>query len=120
MCKNHILQKAIALASLMPNDKYRLVAIITNKRGEILSVGHNSFTKSHPLQAYYAIRVGTEKRIFIHAELDAITKIPFNSKPHAIYIVRVNKKNKPCLSKPCNICQQAIKDVGIKNIYYTE
>lgn len=112
-----MLNKAINIAKQINVGKYRLACIITDKRSRIISSGVNSYTKTHPRQAYYAKRYGNRDRIFLHAELDAI--IHCYEKPYAIYIARVNKKGLPCLAKPCKICQMAIKDVGIKKIVYT-
>ena len=53
--------------------KYRMGAIITDKRGEILSVGTNSYTKTHPLQAAFAAAYGEESRVFRHAEIHVIS-----------------------------------------------
>ena len=117
---NNIFQKAIKIAKKLPNQKYKLVAIITDKKGHILSIGKNSFSKSHPTQAYYAEKVGNRHCIFLHSEIDAIIKLKYTDIPNSIYIVRINQKGEPLLSAPCEICQRAIKDVGIKNIYYTE
>lgn len=113
-----LLNKAIKIAKGLPNQKYKLVAIITDKKGNILSIGKNSFSRSHPTQAYYAEKVGNKHKIFIHSEIDALVKC--KGTPYNIYVVRINKKGKCLLAKPCSICEMAIKDSGIKNIYYTE
>ena len=119
MNKNDIIQKGIKIASKLPDQKFKLVAIITDKKGRVLSIGKNSFTKTSPRQAYYAEKCGNRHKIYLHAELDAIIKLKYTDNPYAIYIVRINKKNEPVLSKPCKICQQALKDIKIKKIYYT-
>lgn len=115
-----MLNKAIKFASQIKSDKYRLCAIITDKKGNILSIGHNSYSKTHPRQFYFAKKVGTAHRIFLHAEIDALLKIPYGSIPNSIYIARVGKNKQPLLAKPCSICQMAIQDARIKNIYYTK
>jgi len=112
-----ILQKGIEIARELKRDKYRLVAITTDKRGHILSIGHNSYRKTHPRQAYYAEKIGNVHRIFLHAEMDALIKC--KKKPYAIYIIRVNNQGKPLLAKPCKICSMAIKDSGIEEVYHT-
>jgi deoxycytidylate deaminase len=115
-----MLNFAIQLASQIKSNKYRLCAIITDKKGIPLSIGNNSYTKSHPKQAYYAEKTGNKNRIFLHSELDAIIKLPYNSKPYAIYVARVGKNGQQLLARPCIICQEAIKDIGIRKIYYTK
>jgi len=112
-----ILDKAIEIASLLEGNKYKLCAIITDKRNKILSIGCNSFVKTNPLQKKYADRLGEPDKMYVHAEMGAIINLPYGSKPHNIYVARVNRK--PLLAKPCAICQLAIKEAGIQNIYYT-
>lgn len=115
-----ILNKAIEIASLLEGNKFKFCAIITDRKNNILSIGLNSFKKTSPLQKKYAEKTGQEKKIYNHCEIHAINKLPYGSKPRKIFIARVNKKDKPCLGKPCSICTMAIKDIGIKNIFYTE
>lgn len=115
-----MLTEAIRLAIKIQSNKYRLVAIITDAKDRILTIGVNSYTKSHPRQYYYACKCGNSKRIFLHAEISAIINLKRNDKPAKIYVARVNKKEEVALAKPCAICMEAIKDVGIKELYYTQ
>ena len=48
-----------------------IIAKCYDKRGQLLSVGVNSYTKTHPLQAYFAKKVGHSERQFLHAEIHA-------------------------------------------------
>lgn len=115
-----MINKAIKIANMISSDyKHRLCAVITDKKGKILSVGTNSYTKTHPIQHYYAKCCGNEERIYLHAEMSAIVSLPYNSKPHAIFIARVNGSGKSMLAKPCKICKHAINDTGIEKIDYT-
>jgi deoxycytidylate deaminase len=107
-------------ARLEGNKKvYSITAIIYDKRGNILSVGKNSYVKTHPLQAKYAERVGTPGKIFIHAEIDAIVKLRHHKKAHKIVVFRYDEFGAPRNAKPCPICQQAIAATGIKVIEHT-
>lgn len=36
-----------------------------------------------------------------------------------IYVARVDKKNKPQLSRPCSKCMKTIADAGIREVWYT-
>lgn len=114
-----IFKKAMKLLEKMPKQKYKLCAIITDKKGRILSKGFNSFEKTSPTQAYYAKKVGRRHQIFLHAELHALSKVPYTQEPYAIYVTRMNNKGEPMLAKPCRICSAAIKDSGIKEVYHT-
>ena len=98
--------------------RIRIVATIYDKKGRILSVGHNSYTKTHPLMMYYGRRCGCMNQPYLHAEVDAIVKLK-GGVPYKILIERYNKNGEPKLAAPCKICQEAIRDTGIKRIEYT-
>jgi hypothetical protein len=36
-----------------------------------------------------------------------------------LYVYRADKQGVPLLARPCASCMQLIKDLGIRNIYYT-
>ena len=56
----------------------------------------------------------------IHAELGCILGIPRKVTTGAdIYVCRVNRKGEFRNSKPCAMCHEALKYVGIKRVYYT-
>lgn len=96
-----------------------LTAIIYDKRGNILSIGKNSYVKTHPLQAWYARRLGEPTKIFLHAELAAIIKCRKATSASRIAVFRYGKDGTPRNARPCRICTQAIKEFGIKEIEYT-
>lgn len=101
-------------------SRYLLTAIIYDKHGMKLAEEHNSYIKTHPLQKFYATKVGTPKREYLHAEVRAIIKALKRGIPYKILISRINPKNgNTGLAKPCPICELAIKDAGIKRIEYT-
>lgn len=95
-------------------------AIIYDKRGRILSIGKNSYVKTHTIQAKYAKRVGLDEKIYIHAEIDAIVKCKNIDKAHKILVMRTLKSGRYGLAKPCPICADAINDTPIKEIEWTK
>lgn len=99
--------------------KQTVTAIIYNKRGRVISVGQNSYVKTHPLQAIHANKVGEEHKIFLHAEISAITKCKDIQKAHKIMIMRYDKQGNPVIAKPCKICLSAIRSTPIKVIEHT-
>ena len=96
-----------------------LTAVITDKRGMVLSVGKNSYSKTHTFQAKHAAKVGLEKKIYIHAEIDSILHCRDLSKAHKISVFRYGANGRPLNAKPCPICMSAIEEAGIKHIEYT-
>lgn len=113
---------------------FKLGCVITYK-GHIIGHGHNS-NKTNPLQKKYNMRYrkfnscNTKPiRHSIHAELSALLSVPYavgkdmDWNKASIYIYRISNGNKPYgygCAKPCNACAHAIRDFGIKNIYYTD
>lgn len=94
-------------------------AIIYDKRGRILSIGKNSYVKTHPLQAKHARACNEEHKLFLHAEIHAIVKCKDLDKAHRIVVTRFLQDGTPALAKPCKICQDAIKSTPIKIIEHT-
>ncbi len=97
-----------------------VTAIIYDKRGNVLSIGKNSYVKTHTLQAKYARKVGKEEAIYLHAEVHAITRCNNLKDAHRIAVFRYNADGTPANSKPCAICEAIIADLtNIKIIQHT-
>ena len=92
-------------------------ATIYNKKGKVIAVGHNSYIKTHPMQARIAKHVGLKEKIFLHAEIDALVRC--KEPPYKIKIERYTKNGDAALAKPCPICELAIKRAGISVVEYT-
>lgn len=103
----------------MSKKRFDVTAIIYDKRGNILSIGKNSYVKTHPLQARYAKQVGEEHKVFLHAEIHAIVKCPNIDLAHRIAIFRYNEAGLAVLAKPCKICQAAISKTRIQLVEHT-
>tara|TARA_Y100000310_G_C20630194_1_gene788217 strand:- start:793 stop:1248 length:456 start_codon:yes stop_codon:yes gene_type:complete len=55
-----------------------------------------------------------------HAELGCITGVPRAVSTGAdVYVCRVNRHGEYRSSKPCNMCHDVLKHVGVKRVYYT-
>ena len=96
-----------------------MTAIIYDRKGKVLSVGRNSYVKTHTLQAKHAEKVGLPDKQFLHAEVHAITKCRDLSKAHRIAVYRYGKSGQPLLAKPCPVCQSAIESVGMEIVEWT-
>ena len=104
--------------SIMKNRPV-LEARCYDKKGNLLSSATNSYKKTHPIQAYFAQRVGHPAKIYLHAEIAAIIKS--GDKPiHKLIVTRWNPKTHKALNaKPCPVCQEAIKAYGIKHTIWS-
>lgn len=110
----------------MQSDYHREhVGCIAVYQGKIIGVGYNS-EKTHPIQYYYnKYRNNNRNEYFVpklHAEINCINSIrhlDINFQKIKLYIYRVLNDKPYGISRPCPSCMAAIKDFGIKNIYYT-
>lgn len=89
---------------------HKLVALVVSKN-KILSVGYNS-RKTHP-------SMHTRMQM-LHAESDAISRLSDRDLIGSdIVVVRLRPSGFPGLAKPCSFCEQSLRDVGIRKVYYT-
>lgn len=102
------------------STKQEITAVIYDRKGRVLSIGKNSYVKTHTLQAKHAEKVGLPDKQYLHAEIHAITKCKDLSKAHKILVTRYGKAGQPLLAKPCPVCQSALDAVGISLVEYTE
>ncbi len=103
----------------MSTTKQQITAVIYDKRGRVLSVGQNSYIKTHPLQALHARRVGEEHKIYLHAEISAITRCRDLTRAHRMLVTRYGNHGQPLLAKPCRVCASAIVAAGIEIVDHT-
>lgn len=112
------------------NRTHRHVCIVT-KNKKVICWGAN-INRTHPIMFNYRFY---RRHVFIkhkndfpnnefdlHAEIHALVKLPsFNVKINKLtfYILKINRKNKIGLSKPCEVCQQILKERGIEKVYYS-
>ena len=116
---------AKAVSKTSSYNAYKIGAVIVNKK-EIISVGCN-VKKTHPMQKKLnPLRysnwddVSPKLHHFLHAEMSAI--IHSDNKDlskMSIYVYRETKEGKMANSRPCNACMQALREKGIKRIFYT-
>lgn len=99
--------------------KQNMTAIIYDKRGKVISVGQNSYVKTHPLQAKYAAIAGMPDRQFLHAEIHAIVKCKDLTRAYKIFVSRWDRSGRPALAKPCPVCISAIEAAGIEIVEHT-
>ena len=97
-------------------------------KGKVITMGHNS-EKTHPIQMHYNqefrnLNNEIWEKHSLHAEMMCLNKLEnvidfseFNKVK--LYIYRKTKSRPFGMSRPCPACMQRIKDLGIKNIFYT-
>ena len=97
--------------------KQEVTALAYDRKGNLLSIGRNSYTKTHPMQARYAKLSGRPNAIYLHAEVSALVRA--RGKVHKLVVMRYGADGEPVLSKPCPACQLAIKDYGVAVVEHT-
>jgi deoxycytidylate deaminase len=94
-------------------NSYRVGAVIFKKKKPLTARANSR--KTHRFLSSYT------DYPCLHAETNAIIAHGIdNCDGCDILVVRINKKNKPTMAKPCFTCEQVIKDAGIRRVYYTD
>ena len=106
---------AIEIAKLNSFSRFRFGCVALDKRGYVLSVGMNN-EKTHPYQAKLSTKQGNPHAIYLHSEIATILKA--REKVHTLIVVRLLRNGTPGYSKPCHICEEAIRLAKIKQTVY--
>ena len=103
----------------MPSIKrHVLIAKTFDRKGRQISVGLNSYTKTHPLQLHFATLVGEPYKDKLHAEIHALLRAG-DKQVHTISVERYHTNGDSAFARPCASCMLAIKNFGVKFIRYT-
>lgn len=114
---------AKAMAELAEHQRARIgcVAVYSHR---IISTGFNS-KKTNPIQKKYnRCRFdGDAGKHTLHAEIKCLFPLLSNKDIDfsrvTLYIYRQHKNGTLAMAKPCPSCMSLIKDLGIRDIYYT-
>lgn len=114
--------KAMKVASISDFQKTH-VGCIAVYQSSVVGMGYNT-NKTHPIQKHYnRYREFSEVLLpKLHAEINCINQIRHlnvNFSKVKLYIYRIRKDQPFGLAYPCPSCMAAIKDLGIKDIFYT-
>lgn len=98
--------------------RFEIKATCFDKKGKVISVGYNSYSKTHPIQSHFARLAGLPEKTFLHAEVAALLKAK-GKNIHKIKVERYDSEGNPANATPCPVCMKAIMAWGVKNIEYT-
>lgn len=111
----------IACINRTKEKNFSLGAVLI-KGGSIISTGTNK-KKTDPVIKFLSSKIYCEThkyRMWMHAELDCINRIPVEITKNAVlYVARVTKDGRLANANPCKICRHEIKKAGIKKVHYT-
>ena len=100
--------------SSFPDYRHGAVLVKGNK------VRNVSFNKDNYCSFGHRFRKEQEGHATLHAELGVVLGLDRNITDGAtIYVARIGKADDYRLSKPCAMCHEAMKHVGIKRVVYT-
>jgi deoxycytidylate deaminase len=112
-------KKYIALAQRVSHQSDH-----THRHGAVLIKGSivvNTCCNKNKFSSF-AMKFRKDDKSFatVHAELGSILNIEkVNTHGATIYVVRTNNQNELRMSKPCNMCEAAMRWVGIKKVVYS-
>ena len=115
-------KKARQIANISDYKKQH-VGCVAVYQGQVIGLGCNC-NKTHPMQKFYnKYRMPSDYMLpKLHAEISCINQIKhldINFSKVKLYIYRIRKDQPFGLARPCPSCMAAIKDLGIRDIYYT-
>ena len=106
------------------SDYYKThIGCVAVYQGQVIGLGCNT-NKTHPVQKFYnRYREPSDTMLpKLHAEISCINQIKhLNIKFSKVklYIYRIRKDQPYGMARPCPSCMAAIRDLGIRDIYYT-
>ena len=114
--------KARQVANISDYKKQH-VGCVAVYQGQVIGLGCNT-NKTHPIQKFYnKYRIKSDNMLpKLHAEMSCINQIKhldINFSKVKLYIYRIRNDQPFGLSRPCPSCMAAIKDLGIRYVYYT-
>ena len=108
--------------STQSNHKHKIGCVVVSGH-KIISSGHNSDTKTSPIQARLdSEHFNCECAGKVHAETEALLyyiRHHISLSGATLYTFRQKKNGSYGCARPCPRCMQLIKMVGIKKIVYT-
>lgn len=106
--------------------KHKLGAVAIY-HGSLLATGCNS-CKTSPIQKRYnkardyKVEAGYKNTNCVHAEVACLSKIRYldiDFSKVKLYVYREHKNGVKTLARPCPACQKMIKDMGIREVWFT-
>ena len=113
-------QKAHQIATISDYKKTH-VGCVAVYQGQVIGLGCNC-NKTHPVQKKYNRYRKDLMLPKLHAEISCLNQIKhldINFSKVKLYIYRIRKDQPFGMARPCPSCMAAIRDLGVRNIFYT-
>lgn len=113
--------------SFLSDFKQVHIGCVAVYKKQIIGSGYNT-NKTNPIQMYYNkyrtnFELTNNSQPKLHAEMSCLLNIKhlnIDFSKVKLFIYREDKNGHIALSRPCKACMRAIKDLGIKEINYTD
>lgn len=114
--------KAKRISKLSTYDRVRIGCIAVYKKN-IIGIGYNQ-AKTNPMQTKYSVYRNIQTvNNYLHAEMACVNQIKnldIDFSKVKLFIYREDNHKNMRICKPCGACERAIRDLGIKRVYYTD
>lgn len=115
-------KKAYKVATISDYHKTH-VGCVAVYQGKVIGIGCNC-NKTHPIQYYYnKFREQSDNLpAKLHAEINCLNQLKnldIKFSKVKLYIYRICENRPHGIARPCPSCLAAIRDLGIRDIYYT-
>lgn len=111
--------KHIKLARSMAfksRSRFRLGAVLVKKK-RVVSTGYNQMKKTHPQMQKFCRQRHT---LGLHAEVHCAIGVPMADLDGAeLYVARVLRDGSTALARPCGVCREFLRSVGVRLVSYT-
>ena len=119
---NKYFDKARQIATISDYHKAH-IGCVAVYQGQAIGLGCNC-NKTHPIQKKYnRYRKPSDSMLpKLHAEINCLNQIKnlgINFSKVKLYIYRIRKDQPFGMARPCPSCMAAIRDLGVRNIFYT-
>lgn len=124
--EKYYFKKAKQISRISTYDRVRIGCIAVYRKN-IIGIGYNQ-AKTNPMQIKYSIyrnECGNLNSInnYLHAEMACVNQIKnldIDFSKVKLFIYREDDAHNTRICKPCGACEHAIRDLGIKIVYYTD
>ncbi len=110
---NETVKKLAAYEASLSDHRFRVGAVIYKKKA-ILGRGYNNGNKTHPRSPHPFKSIHAEFSAFLHS-----FRFRNDVVGASIYVHRLLANGLPGLSTPCPWCAELLRQVGIKDIYWS-
>ena len=124
--EEYYFNKAKQISRISTYDRVRIGCIAVYRKN-IIGIGYNQ-AKTNPMQIKYNKYRKECNNLnsinnYLHAEmacLNQIKNLDIDFSKVTLFVYREDNKKNMRICKPCGACERAIRDLGIKVVYYTD